>query len=160
MGLCFDSFTGRIAVLLNNDRLSNWFLGGLLSWSIFVLILGIPIFHLWLGISIVKIVVSGCICCGVQLVVSPWLYSARATPQNPDGLVGRRTKTVIIWFSLTTLLLFYYLQGNWPNNAQTHQARIIFSLALPSFLILVGLILHYNIRPLTHLSRFFRKGGA
>lgn len=147
-------------MLLNNDRLFHWFLGGLLSWSICVLILGIPIFHLWLGVSIAKIVVSACICCGVQLGVTPWLYSARATPQNPDGEVGRRTATVFIWISLTTLFLFYYIQRNWPDNAQTHQARIIFSVALPCVLILLGLILHYYIRSIIRLCRFFRGGGV
>jgi hypothetical protein len=142
-------------MLLNNDRLSHWFLGMLLAWAFWVLLLGIPIFHLWLGISIAKIAFTASICCGVQLAVTPWLYSARATVQNADGLVGRRIKAVFIWFSLTTLVLFYYIQRSWPDNAQAHQARIIFSVALPGLLILVGLVLHYNIRSITRISRLF-----
>jgi hypothetical protein len=133
-------------MLLNNDRLSHWFLGILLGWGLSVLILGIPIFHFGLGVSIAKIVFSACICCGLQFCVTPWLYSARATAQNPDGLVSRRTKAVFTWISLTTLVLFYFIQRSWPDNAKAHQARVIFSVALPGILIAIGLILHYNVR--------------
>ena len=143
-------------MLFNNDRLSHWFLGILLAWALSLLILGIPIFHVWLGVSTATVVFAGCIFCGLQLCVTPWLYSARATAQNPDRLVGRRTKAVRIWISLTTLTLFYFIQRSWPNNAQTHQARIIFSLALPGILIVLGIILHYSLPSIARMSRYVR----
>jgi hypothetical protein len=117
-------------MLLNNDRLSHWCLGVFFSWIVCFLLFGIPLFHLWLGFSIAKIAISLGICCGVQLAITPWLYSSRATPQNPDGLVGRRAAAVFVWFSLTALLLFYYIQRGWPSNPTAEQARIIMSVAL------------------------------
>lgn len=143
-------------MLFNNERLSNWFLGILLGWFLSLLILGIPIFHFWLRVSTATVVVAGCICCGLQLCVTPWLYSARATAQNPDGLVTRRMKAVYIWISLTTLALFYFIQRGWPDNAQTNQARIIFSLALPGILIVLGIVLHYSVPSIARMSRFVR----
>jgi len=96
-------------MFLNNDRLSHWYVGILLSWIVCFLLFGIIIFHLWLGFSIVRIAVSVSICCGVQLIILPWLYSARVTSKNPGGLIGQRTAAVCVWLSLTALLLFYYI---------------------------------------------------
>jgi hypothetical protein len=142
-------------MLLNNGRLSHWYLGILLSWIVCFLLFGIPIFHLWLGFTIAKIAIALCICCGVQLAITPWLYSSRATPQNPDGLVGRRTAAVFGWFSLTALLLFYYIQRGWPSNPTAQHARIIMFVALVVLLIILGTLLRYNTRSITIVLRFF-----
>jgi hypothetical protein len=146
-------------VLLNNDRLSHWYLGILFGWTVCFLLLAIPIFHLWLGFSITKIAISVAICCGVQLAITPWLYSARATPQNPDGLVGRRAAVVFVWYSLTALLLFYYIQRGWASNPTAQQARTIMFVALVVFLITLGVLLRYNTRSITLILRLFRSKG-
>jgi hypothetical protein len=114
---------GRKTVLLNNDRLSHWLAGAALCWTVCLLLLFIPIFHLLLGFSIAKIVVSAGICCAVQLAATPWLFSARATRQNPSGRIARRAVVVIVWLSLTALLLFYYFQRGWPNNSNAQVFR-------------------------------------
>lgn len=142
-------------MLLNNDRLSHWCLGIFFSWIVCFLLFGIPIFHLWLGFSITKITISLGICCVVQLAITPWLYSSRSTPQNPDGLVGRRTAAVFVWFSLTALLLFYYIQRGWPSNPTAQQARIIMFVALVVLLIILGVLLRYNTRSITTVLRLF-----
>ena len=144
-------------MLLNNDRLSHWCLGVFFSWIVCFLLFGIPLFHLWLGFSIAKIAISLGICCGVQLAITPWLYSSSATPQNPDGLVGRRAAAVFVWFSLTALLLFYYIQRGWPSNPTAEQARIIMSVALVALLIILGVLLRYNTRSITMVLRPFGK---
>jgi hypothetical protein len=61
-------------VLLNNDRLSHWLAAAVLSWTAFLLLLFIPIFHLLLGFPISKIAVSAGICCAVQFAVTPWYF--------------------------------------------------------------------------------------
>jgi hypothetical protein len=147
---------GGYKVLLNNDRLSHWCVSILFGWTVCFSLFGIPIFHFWLGFSIVKIAVSVGICCGVQLAITPWLFSARATPQNPGGLIGRRTAAVFVWYSLTALLLFYYIQRGWPSNQTAQQVRVIMSVALVVFLIILGAFLLYNIRSITMILLHFR----
>ena len=125
----------------NNDRLSHWYAMALFTWSLGFVVLGIPIFHQWLGFSIAKIAVSAGIFCGSQLIVTPWLYSARSTSQNPDGLPGVRTAAVVAWLSLTVLVLFYYVQRGWPLNQAAHQARIIMFVSTVAILIVLGVLL-------------------
>ena len=111
-------------MILNNDRLSHWFIGALLGWAVWSLLLFIPIFHLWLRFPIAKIVVSASIGCLVQMAFTPWLFSARATPQNPTGRIAQRSAAVILWITLTALLFFYYIQRGWPNNSAAHVFRL------------------------------------
>jgi hypothetical protein len=144
-----------VLLSLNNDRLSNWYLGALLSWVICFLFFGIPIFHLGFGFSIVKIGISLGICCGVQLAVVPWLFSARATSQNPDGLIGRRIIVVVVWQSLTALFLAYYIQRGWHSTQAAQQARNIMFVTLVVFFA-IGLILYCNTRSIARMLRFFR----
>jgi hypothetical protein len=146
-------------VLLNNDRLSHWYVGILFGWTVCFLLFNIPIFHLWLGFSIVKIAVSTGICCGVQLAITPWLFSARATPLNPGGLIGQRTAAVFVWYSSTALLLFYYIQRSWPSNPTAHQARVIMFISLVIFMIILGVLLRFNVRSITRILRFFHSKG-
>jgi len=114
-------------VLINNDRLSHWFASAVLSWTASLLLLFIPIFHLLLGFRIAKIAVFAGIGCAGQLAVTPWLFSARATAQNPTGNITLRAVAVILWFSSSALLIFYYIQRDWPNNpdAQLFRACVI-----------------------------------
>jgi hypothetical protein len=97
-----------VSVLYDNDRLSHWLFGALFGWLFFTFALFIPVFHLWLGIATQKIVVSATIGGLVQLVFTPWLFSARATRQNPGGKIIRRSIAVVLWFTSTSLLFFLY----------------------------------------------------
>jgi hypothetical protein len=110
--------------MLENNRISQWFIGALLAWTLCSLVVFIPIFHLLLGFPIEKIVVSASIGCVVQLVFTPWLFSARATPQNPNGKVARRSAVVVVWLTLTALLFFYYIQRSWPSSSDARIFRI------------------------------------
>jgi len=111
--------------LLNNDRLTHWVIGALVSWMAFLLCLFIPLFHWLLGFSIVKIAVSASIGCAGQLAATPWLFSARATAGNPVGDIPKRVTAVIIWFSLTALLFFYYSSRDWPNDEHATEFKWI-----------------------------------
>ena len=64
-----------------NDRLAFWYLGTIASWIIFGCGVLVPFFHLGLGVSIKRIVVSLCICCSLQMLFVPWLYY-RAAHRN------------------------------------------------------------------------------
>jgi hypothetical protein len=106
-------------VFFDNDRVSYWFAGALLSWLTTFLLLGLPIFHLWLKVPTPAIATFTGTCCAVQLAVTTWLFSARATRQNPSGRMAQRTVAVIVWFSTMTLLLTYYLRRSFPEDIET-----------------------------------------
>lgn len=96
-------------MLLNNDRLSHWLAGAFLTWALIFLIWAFPIFHWWLDVPTVRIATYIGLCCVVQLAVTPWLFTARATRENPCGLVGQRAGALIIFFSVIGLLFFSFL---------------------------------------------------
>jgi len=75
-------------MLLNSDRLSHWLVGAVLGWMACLLLVHIPIFHWGLGFAIAKIAISVGIGCVGQLAVTPWLFSARATAENPAGKIA------------------------------------------------------------------------
>jgi hypothetical protein len=115
-----------MTMLLNNNRLSNWLAGAVIGWtaSLFVYV---PIFHWGLGFSIAKIAVSVGIFCVGQLAVTPWLFSARVTTENPTGNIAQRAVAVIVWFSLSALFFFYYVSRDWLNDAHGAEfKRIMF----------------------------------
>jgi heme/copper-type cytochrome/quinol oxidase subunit 2 len=107
----------------DNDRLSHWFAGAVFGWIGWSLLLFIPIFHLWLRFSIAKILVAVGIGCAIQLAVTPWMFSARATPQNPRGKVARLAAAAIVWLTVWLLLLSYYLQRGWPSSSSAQLFR-------------------------------------
>jgi hypothetical protein len=94
--------------MLNNDRVSHWYLGAVLSWAAAFVLLGLPVFHFWLMVSIKKIAAFSVLACVLQIAFIPWLFSARATAQNPVGLRLKRTVAVIVWLSLLDLLFNYF----------------------------------------------------
>jgi hypothetical protein len=104
-------------MLLNNSRLSHWLAGAVLGWTACLVLVYIPIFHWGFGVSIAKIAISVGIGCAGQLAVTPWLFSARATAENPTGKIAQRAVAVIVWFSLSALLFFYYIQRDWPSDS-------------------------------------------
>jgi hypothetical protein len=66
-------------------------MGAVLSWTAAFFLLGLPVFHLWLQVPIKKIATFTAFACILQLVVTPWLFKARATMQNPIGLRLKRS---------------------------------------------------------------------
>jgi len=104
---------------INNDRLSHWLVGLLFSWGLTFLLLFLPIFHVWLKVPTVKVATLTGLFCAVQLAVTPWLFSARATRQNPRGRPAQRAAVVAVMASLTALLFFAYIGGLWPRDEGT-----------------------------------------
>jgi hypothetical protein len=109
--------------MLNNYRISHWCAGALVAWTGAFVLFGLPIFYLWLEIPIKTIAAFFLMLCVVQLAVTPWLFSARSTPQNPVGNLFRRRAAVIVWFSLNGLVLAYFMLRGSPPDAG---ARAIF----------------------------------
>ena len=116
----------RSAILLfDNDRLSHWFAGAVLSWLIMFLLWGLLIFHLWLRVPTAKIAMFTGICCALQLAITPWLFSARATNENPSGRIAKRAAAATVLLSATTLLFFYFLRHSWPDDIETRRFTAI-----------------------------------
>ncbi len=108
--------------MFNNDRLSHWCAAGVLGWAVSFVLLGVPVFRLWLGVRTDTIIAFTVLASCLQLVITPWLFSARATPQNPVGRPVKRSAAVIVWISLTALLLAYFVVRGSPDSS----AKIIF----------------------------------
>jgi hypothetical protein len=101
-------------VSFDKDRLSHWCAIPLVVWTAGTFFLYIPFFHFLLGVSLVKVAVCSGLGCAGHLIVTPLLFSGRATAQNPSGDIIQTATAVIVWLSLSVLLIFYYLQRDWP----------------------------------------------
>ena len=121
---------------LNNDRLSHWLVGLLFSWGLTFLLLFLPIFHVWLQVPTRKVATLTGLFCAVQLAVTPWLFSARATRQNPSGRPAQRAAAVAVMASLMALLFFAYIGGLWPRDEGTREFAFI-GLGLTALLVIV-----------------------
>lgn len=132
-------------MLFNNDRVSHWCVGALFSWAMIFCFWGIPIFHLWLGVPLTKISTFTGIACALQLAVTPWLFSARATRQDPTGRTIRRSAAVVVWLSLTAVLFAYFVQFGQPKNLELR--AILFgtpTVAGAAALIIIGVVARQN----------------
>lgn len=105
----------------DNDRMSHWLVGTLFSWGLTFLLLFLPIFHAWLNVPTQKVAVLTGLFCAVQLAVTPWLFSARATSQNPSGRPGQRSAAVGTMACLMALIFFAYIGGLWPRVEGTRE---------------------------------------
>jgi hypothetical protein len=85
------------------------------------LIGGLLVSHFLLKVATAKIATFIGICCAMQLAVTPWLFSARATPQNPGGRPFRARAAVVVLFSGWSLLFFYYLRRGSPEDLDTRR---------------------------------------
>jgi hypothetical protein len=102
--------------IFNNDRLSHWCVGAALAWAAYFVLFGLPIFHLWLGARIKTVATFFLILCVVHLAVTPWLFAARSTPQNPIGKPFKRGAAVIVVFTLDGLVVAYFMLRGSPHN--------------------------------------------
>jgi hypothetical protein len=96
-----------------------------------------------------KIAVSAGIGCAVQLIVTPWFFSARPTAQNPSGNIAQRAVAAIVWSSLTALLFFYYIQRDWPRDSHANAFRAC----------LFGITIVFGIAALVLVRVFSRHRG-
>jgi hypothetical protein len=106
---------------LNNDRLSHWLVGILFAWGLTFLLFFFPIFHSWLKVPTAKVAALTGLFCAVQLAVTPWLFSARATSQNPSGRPTQRAAAVAVLASLMALIFFAFIGGFWPRDEGTRE---------------------------------------
>lgn len=106
---------------LNNDRLSHWLVGTIFAWGMTFLFLFFPIFHIGLKVPTAKIATLSASSCVAQLIITPWLFSARATPENPSGRPAQLGAAVTVLASLIGLLFFGYIGGIWPRDEGTRQ---------------------------------------
>jgi len=95
---------------MDKDRLSHWIVLGFFCWIGYFLFFGLPIFHLLLGVSMFKVGSFFVLCGLMQLAVTPWIFAARPTAQNPNGNSAQRATAAAVWFVSTALLLLFYLQ--------------------------------------------------
>lgn len=108
-------------MFFNNNRLSHWFAGALLTWIIIFFVWGLLIFHYWYKVPISTVAIFSGIGCATQLSITPWLFSARATQQNPSGRITQRASVVIIFLSLIALLFFYFVRHAQPEDMETRR---------------------------------------
>lgn len=120
---------------LNNDRLSHWMVGILFAWGLTFLLLFFPIFHSLLKVPTPKVATLTALFCAVQLAVTPWLFSARATSQNPNGRPAQRGAAVATMASLMALIFFGYIGGLWPRDEGTREFASI-GLVLTALLVI------------------------
>ena len=120
----------------NNDRLSHWLVGILFAWGLTFLLLFFPIFHVLLKVPTPKVATLTGLFCAVQLAVTPWLFSARATSQNPSGRPAQRGAAVAIMASLMALIFFAYIGGLWPRDEGTREFVVI-GLGLTALLVIL-----------------------
>jgi hypothetical protein len=122
--------------MFNNDRISHWFVGAVFTWVIVFLLWGLLVLHLWLKVPVAKVAILTGLACAVQLAVTPWLFSARATRQNPNGMIARRARAVIVWFSVTALLFFCYF----PLSLHRGSDSRLFSTIAFAMTVVLGLV--------------------
>jgi hypothetical protein len=102
--------------MLNNDRFSHWCIGAVLGWALVFALWGLPIFHFWLRVPIPTILTFTGLACVIQLILTPWLFSARSTRQNPGGDRVKRGLTIAVWFTMLAMLFDYFLfRGSSPD---------------------------------------------
>jgi hypothetical protein len=105
--------------VFDNDRLSNWVAGAVLTWILMFLLWGLLLFQIVLKVPTATIGTFCCLGCVMQMAITPWLFSARATPQNPKGLYLRRALAITVWFTGIGLLFCYFLQRGLPKDADS-----------------------------------------
>jgi hypothetical protein len=81
---------------IDKNRLSHWYAAVASSWALYFVAIGIPIFYFLLSVSIFKIILFVVIGCALQLSLTPWMFAARRTSENPSGKMGQLLGSVIV----------------------------------------------------------------
>lgn len=100
--------------LNDKDRLSHWFTNALVTWTTIFLVWGLPLFHFWLKVPIVEIIVIVCVGYVAQTAMTPWLFSSRVSHQNPRGNIRRGAVAATSWLCVTFILFVYILEHGRP----------------------------------------------
>jgi len=101
------------------------FMGSITGWLIVFLVLGFPIFHLGFKVPVARIASYVSICCATQLVITPWLFYARKTPQRPEGRFTHRIIALTAFTTAVSVLFFYYLRRSRPEDPSTREFTLI-----------------------------------
>lgn len=100
---------------LDNEKLSHWLVGVMFAWGL-TFLLFLPMAHLLLKVPTATVATLTALFCAAQLAVTPWLFSARATRQNPSGRPTQRGAAVGVLACLMGVLFFVYIGGLWPKE--------------------------------------------
>jgi hypothetical protein len=104
-------------MLINNDRLSHWYAISILGGLGWFFVVWLPVFHFLFKFPIAGIALCAASLSVGQLVVTPWLFSARETAQNPKGRIGQRCVAIAIWVGLSMELLLLYAVLARPSHS-------------------------------------------
>jgi hypothetical protein len=92
---------------LANESLLFWCLSPLVGWTVWGLVIGIPI-HLALGIRLSSIALFVSIQCAIQMTANPWLFLVRVLTRDSRWRMVSRARAVIVW--LTAAFVATFLQ--------------------------------------------------
>jgi len=102
--------------MFDSNNLLTWCIGPLLGWALVGVLIGVPV-HTVFGVPRSSVALFVVIQCILQIAVSPWLFAARATADNPAGRPLRRWVTVIVWLTLATFAVdSQMLDGDLTNR--------------------------------------------
>lgn len=95
--------------MFNNDRVLHWYIGAAVGWTILGALVSIPV-HIIFGIPFLRLAIFLAIQCALQIVVTPWLFAARATVEVPAGKLHLRAVVVIVWFMIAAIAAYLQLR--------------------------------------------------
>ena len=87
---------------INNESPALWCVVLFLGWAFLGVVIGIPL-HIGFGISLTSVALFVGIQFALNIVASPWLFSARATANNPGGCPLRFAVAATVWLTLASL---------------------------------------------------------
>lgn len=94
----------------NRDNLLHNLTVVLAGWIVMFLCIGLPIFHLGLSVSLQRIALFCAMSCALQVLITPWLYSSRATNQHPEGKRLQIAAAFAIWATSNLFLFLVFIQ--------------------------------------------------
>lgn len=124
------------SVRYDNDRLSHWLAAVLFTWFLMFLFWGVLVFRLVFKVPLFTVIGFTLIACALHAAFIPWMFTARATPQNPRGHFAQSASAVILWLTLESLLFFYFIQRAWPNDPDSRLLRELILATIAGFFLL------------------------
>jgi hypothetical protein len=82
-----------------NESLLFWCLFPIVGWTVWALVIGIPI-HLALGVRLSSIALFVAIQCAIHMAASPWLFLVRVSTVDSRWRMVSRARAVIAWLCL------------------------------------------------------------
>ena len=104
-------------MLYNRDNLLHNLAVVIGGWTIVFLCFGLTIFHLGLSVSVPRIALFCAISCALQLSITPWMFSSRATNRNPSGNTRQIALAFSLWITSNLFVFLVFIQygkaANW-----------------------------------------------